>query len=345
MILGRKAGLLLDLLPNTICLAVQEAISTTAEEIQTHQQQILLCPELSNPIDNRLEVPSSTQESSSKQLGEASEFLMSDVRDPGLLRSMLLRASVHTLTRMAGLRAFMLLFDKVDMEVSQGIGKLPALSTIAMQPAAVEFLFLAFRRLSDEVVPWEGIPTTTSTTTGTSSSSGRATSPVPSTTIHSTTQNSTNNTQSTTHSTPGLSGHYSDGLQGANATLLGDLKISFESIFEFITQLLSRCTWAGDRDGQCISLACWGIRIKPDDHVFLNRAGIFRVLQTVLDDARTSMALVSSEKTRTTPSPSVTNTLGVSPNTFSFKLPGSTRPSTSGGEFVAFYIIMMMMFA
>jgi hypothetical protein len=57
-----------------------------------------------------------------------------------------------------------------------------------------------------------------------------------------------------------------------------------------------RCTWAGDRDGQCISLVCWGIRIKPDDHVFLNRTtGIFRVLQTVLDDARTSMALAADK--------------------------------------------------
>ena len=64
------------------------------------------------------------------------------------------------------------------------------------------------------------------------------------------------------------------------------------------TFIVNRCTWAGDRDGQCISLVCWGIRIKPDDHVFLNRTtGIFRVLQTVLDDARTSMAL-ASEKSR-----------------------------------------------
>ena len=66
-------------------------------------------------------------------------------------------------------------------------------------------------------------------------------------------------------------------------------------IFPSNTYIL-RCTWAGDRDGQCISLVCWGIRIKPDDHLFLNRTtGIFRVLQTVLNDARTSMALASDK--------------------------------------------------
>ena len=68
--------------------------------------------------------------------------------------------------------------------------------------------------------------------------------------------------------------------------------------FTIFSHISYRCTWGSDRDGQCISLACWGIRIKPEDHIFLNRTtGIFRVLQTVLDDARTSMALVS-DKTR-----------------------------------------------
>ena len=80
-----------------------------------------------------------------------------------------------------------------------------------------------------------------------------------------------------------------------NDTLSLDLRHSFETVFEFVTQLLSRCTWAGDRNGQCIALSCWSVRIKPEDHVFVNKTGIFRVLQTVLDDARNSMALISSE--------------------------------------------------
>jgi hypothetical protein len=74
--------------------------------------------------------------------------------------------------------------------------------------------------------------------------------------------------------------------------------------------LFLRCTWAGDRDGQCISLVCWGIRIKPDDHVFLNRTtGIFRVLQTVLDDARTSMAIAADKSRGTGQQGSSTNAL------------------------------------
>ena len=84
-------------------------------------------------------------------------------------------------------------------------------------------------------------------------------------------------------------GHYLDGISGVSNQLVTQLQSSFESVFDAITQHLARCTWAGDRDGQLVSLVAWGGLIKPDDHYFLNRISIFRVLQTVLDDARNSI--------------------------------------------------------
>jgi hypothetical protein len=92
-----------------------------------------------------------------------------------------------------------------------------------------------------------------------------------------------------------LKGHFGDSLQGACVKFLCELRQSFETLFELITQLLHRCTWAGDRDGQCVSLSAWDITIIPEDHAFLNRIGIFRVLQTVLDDTRSF--LVSNTET------------------------------------------------
>ena len=83
-----------------------------------------------------------------------------------------------------------------------------------------------------------------------------------------------------------LKGHFTDALTGASSCFIDVLRESFEITFELITQLLNRCTWAGDRDGQCVALSAWDITITPADHSFLNRIGMFRVLQTVLDDTR-----------------------------------------------------------
>lgn len=310
VMLGRKADFLLDILPNAVCLGVQEVLSETAAEILHHQQQIQLCPNLITH-DVRSEVPSEALEDCSKIMSVATEFLMSAMKDTCVaeLRNLILQGSFHALTRTAAMKAYMLLFNKIEAsETPLSLQKLPPLSSIGMQPAAVEFLFLAFRDITDEVythIPRKKDIPPSSEIQGT----GTLPSPV----------------DNVGGSNVGLSGHYSDGLYGVNIDLMGELKKSFENMFEFITQLLSRCTWAGDRDGQCISLACWGLKIKPDDHVFLNRTtGIFRVLQTVLDDARTSMAVVSSEKPRSPPSGS-----GISANTFSFKNPSPAAPGSS----------------
>jgi hypothetical protein len=217
-ILSRKAELLLDLTPNSIGLAVQDAHSVTAAEMQRDHQQLLLCPQLTGAYESRMEMPSEALEVSTKQLAEASEFLMSPLKDTAQLRSLLLRASFHTVTRIAGLKSFMLLFNRVDAaDAPSSTGRLPALSAIGMQPAAIEYLFLAFRGLSDDILPTDGsvAPVAGGSTPATAATQEAA-------------------------SSTGLSGHYSDGLHGVSADLMDDLKTSFESMFEFITQLLSR---------------------------------------------------------------------------------------------------------
>ncbi|KAF1772112.1 Ubiquitin-associated domain [Phytophthora cactorum] len=61
------------------------------------------------------------------------------------------------------------------------------------------------------------------------------------------------------------SSYYLNGLGGCGKHLKNDLRDSFESLYGYLT---------------------WGIIIQPDDHSFLSRVGIFRVLQTVLDEAQ-----------------------------------------------------------
>ncbi|RLN96945.1 hypothetical protein BBJ28_00019457, partial [Nothophytophthora sp. Chile5] len=84
------------------------------------------------------------------------------------------------------------------------------------------------------------------------------------------------------------SSHYLSGLGGCGKHLKNDLRESFESLYGYLCASLSRATWAHDADLQLVILLAWGIIIQPDDHSFLSRVGVFRVLQTVLDEARGS---------------------------------------------------------
>lgn len=82
--------------------------------------------------------------------------------------------------------------------------------------------------------------------------------------------------------------HYLSGLGGCGKHLKNDLRESFENLYGYLCGALSRATWAKDSDLQLVILLAWGMIIQPDDHAFLSRVGIFRVLQTVLDEARGS---------------------------------------------------------
>lgn len=91
---------------------------------------------------------------------------------------------------------------------------------------------------------------------------------------------------SLTFSLSASSSHYLSGLGGCGKHLKADLRESFESVYGYLCASLSRATWARDVDLQLVILQAWGIIIQPDDHAFLSRVGIFRVLQTVLDETR-----------------------------------------------------------
>ncbi|KAE9326313.1 hypothetical protein PF001_g2497 [Phytophthora fragariae] len=91
------------------------------------------------------------------------------------------------------------------------------------------------------------------------------------------------------------SSHYLSGLGGCGKHLKSDLRDSFESLYGYLSASLSRATWAHDADLQLVILLAWGIIIQPDDHSFLSRVGIFRVLQTVLDEARGSSDMTLTE--------------------------------------------------
>lgn len=84
------------------------------------------------------------------------------------------------------------------------------------------------------------------------------------------------------------SSYYLSGIGGCGKHLKNDLRTSFESLYGYLSASLSKATWAHDTDLQLVILLAWGIIIQPDDHSFLSRVGIFRVLQTVLDEARGS---------------------------------------------------------
>ncbi|RQM25610.1 hypothetical protein B5M09_007285, partial [Aphanomyces astaci] len=82
--------------------------------------------------------------------------------------------------------------------------------------------------------------------------------------------------------------HYLDALGGVGSTLQRQVRDSWEQLYGHFAALLSRATWAKDSDLQLVVLQAWGIIIIPDDHAFISRMGIFRILQTVLDEARSS---------------------------------------------------------
>jgi hypothetical protein len=99
-------------------------------------------------------------------------------------------------------------------------------------------------------------------------------------------------------STPSYSfscGHYLDGLQGVSEGILAHLKAAFETVYEMVAQHLTNSTIAGDMSNQAASLSAWSIIIKAEDHSFLNKIGIFSVLQSVLENARSVSSVIAKQ--------------------------------------------------
>eukprot|EP01038_Epipyxis_sp_PR26KG_P004035 gene4035-5772_t len=190
----------------------------------------------------------------SKLIAEIVEFLICPLQSGTQLRAEMMKMSYLASLRSAGFQSFNLIVNKIENadDFTTEVGVLPPIVNISLQSVCISSIFSSFRDMNIF--------------------------------------DSSNIAEILNSVSPPRAGHYLDNIHSVPPELIHHLKLSFESIFNYITQFLARCTWSGNRSGQIVALAAWGIIVKPDDHSFLNQIGIFRVLQTVLDDARSSIS-------------------------------------------------------
>jgi hypothetical protein len=82
---------------------------------------------------------------------------------------------------------------------------------------------------------------------------------------------------------------YDQDLECSTHYYLSQLQSAFEQTFSAITQIMVRSTWSKQYNLLSACLTSWNILIGPNEHMFLNQLNLFRVLQTVLDEIRTSL--------------------------------------------------------
>jgi len=242
--LSTKAQLLLNIEQNVACTAVMASLENFTQDTTSS--------EFAQGV-----AETDVQQDCSKLLTATVEFLSSPLRDKEVekLHILLRQNALKAVSRNAGLRAFLLLVNKLDVPFGDTVFQ--PIAPLVLHSTLVRYVSAAFYGQTD--IDSDNVTFQLSDVSS--------------------------------------NGHYSGDLKGLCASLSSRLKVSFESAYEFIAQLISKCTWSGDRDGQCIALSAWGLKILPDDHVFINRVGIFRILHTVLDDVRTSMAQDGSIQT------------------------------------------------
>lgn len=245
-----KADLLLQLMTSDISQLLNDSYEIIASEIVLKDSLILL-----NESETGL------YKDSNKLIAEAVDFLLSPLRNADDIKFKLFRNTSLAISRTAGFRAILTLLNKAD-DIPSGKSKcqIEALSSLTLQSTIMEYVFFALHghKSTGGVFP----------ITVAEDSSHSSVSAIPNSTVMM------------------ISGHYLSHLHALNSTVTKNLKNVFEAVYEFNAQLLSRCTLSGDKDGQCVALAAWGIAISPTDHAFLNRVGIFRILQTILDEVR-----------------------------------------------------------
>ena len=268
--LCKKAELLLSINPSEACSNVGSSVAYRVCAADSNSKQTA-----SSAKAQQVDI--------SKIIAEIVEFMKVPSHLLSLLRNELMKAAFKGACRIAGFRAYQIMLMKVDDTVSSNnvrfrFNDLPAM----MQPAALEYLLPALIGVLDYK---ERMLLIKPNTTENSSSNLAVTS-----------HSSASNTQSPSILSQGSSsmesllyGHYMSGLTGCSIQLINLLRLSVEVIYRHATQLIDRCNYSKDRDVQCVALSSWGLNIQPEDHEFLNRVGIFKVLQSVMDDVRTSM--------------------------------------------------------
>ena len=205
---------------------------------------------------SRTEIGLDVQQDCLKLLSEVVEFLISPLQVVNSLRNEMIKFTFSAILRLAGFRSISSLLGAADEVPVLPAIKMPSITSANLVSAPIIHILHSLREIA--------------------------------------LANSSNYFEVLNNASSSGAGHYLDGIYGVSSQIISMLQGSFESVFESITRQLSRCTWAGDRDGQIIALSTWGILVKPDDHAFLNQVGIFRVLQTVLDDARNTISKITS---------------------------------------------------
>ncbi|CAM9859111.1 unnamed protein product, partial [Phaeothamnion confervicola] len=88
-----------------------------------------------------------------------------------------------------------------------------------------------------------------------------------------------------------------DGLEGSAGEVAAATRVACERVLETLARQLQRAVWAGDADAQLVLLRTWGLVIRPRDHLFLSRVGIFRTLQLVIEEARAALERLARART------------------------------------------------
>ena len=244
-----------------------------------------------------VDVETTLYQDMTKQCNQVVKFILSSLRHLQPLERYMEHMAFRTLLRIAGFKTIMLLYQKVD-DLPKKVPSLVPISSMSIQPAALEFLVPCLYTKSMVNSNAMVLATAGSSLVALTGSISRH----PSSNILDSSQilnsNNTNVNPTMTSSTYGRSntvsqynksahnmepfpiiideneawdGHYTVGLKCVHTHFLTELSKSFESLYEYIAQLLSRATWGGYRNVQCIALATWGITISIDDHFFLNR--------------------------------------------------------------------------
>jgi hypothetical protein len=267
--LREKAEYLLSTEESPTALEISDILMMLMDEKEP--LSVVLSPPRELPVEDTTG-KDSLPELFARSLSDVLKFLQCPVANiVPLLRANFRRSAIVSVFRIAGFRAIMFTIQPTEDAPVSG-KSLPGLSILPIQPLVLSGILGGLLKKCSLPIQQQ-------------SDSANLPSKFPSPKSH---QGSKELDSSSNASIP-MQGHYTVGLNGLSSQLKQSLVTSFESLFEFITQLASRCTWAKNLNGQLLCLSCWNIRISFKDHLFLNRVGIFKVLRNVLDDARVLM--------------------------------------------------------
>jgi len=91
-------------------------------------------------------------------------------------------------------------------------------------------------------------------------------------------------------------GHFMSNTRGCGNVLERNMRDSFEQVYSILAADLERASMGDSVDLQLAIIGTWHLRLVPDDHEFLSRIGIFRILHQVLSNARQAFGPLELEQ-------------------------------------------------